>query len=103
LEGMISGLVVVATPTGGTPEIVLDGENGLLFMPGSPEDLAQKIGLLMADPELRRKLARAGKQTIMERFTVTKMMDEIESFLQDVAGVSTTEKTHQLEPIQNLG
>jgi glycosyltransferase involved in cell wall biosynthesis len=103
LEGMLSGLVIVATPTGGTPEIVLDGENGLLFTPGNPEALAQKIGLLMDDPELRRKLAKAGKQTIMERFTVTKMMDEMESFLQDVAGVSTAEKTGQLEPIQNAG
>ncbi len=101
LEGMISGLVVVATSTGGTPEIVLDSENGLLFTPGNPEDLAQKIGRLVDDPELRRKLAKAGKQTIMERFTVTKMMDEIESFLQDVARVSTTETTGQLEPIQN--
>jgi glycosyltransferase involved in cell wall biosynthesis len=101
LEGMISGLVVVATPTGGTPEIVLDGENGLLFTPGNPEELAQKIARLVDDPESRRELAEAGKQTIMERFTVTIMMDEMESFLQDVADVSTTEKTSQLELIQN--
>jgi glycosyltransferase involved in cell wall biosynthesis len=93
LEGMISGLVVVATPTGGTPEIVLDGENGLLFAPGDPEDLAKKIARLLDDPELRKKLALVGKQTIMERFTVTKMMDEIEGFLQEVAYVSTHEKT----------
>jgi glycosyltransferase involved in cell wall biosynthesis len=103
LEGMISGLVVVATPTGGTPEIVMDGENGLLFTPGNPEDLAQKIARLVDDPESRRKLAEAGKQTIMERFIITIMMDDIESFLQDVAYVSTTEKTSQLEPIQNRG
>jgi len=93
LEGMISGLVVVATPTGGTPEIILDGENGLLFTPGDPEDLAQKINRLVDDPELHKKLALAGKQTIMERFTMTKMMDEIESFLQEVACVSSPEKT----------
>ena len=103
LEGMISGLVVVATPTGGTPEIVLDGENGLLFTPGNSEDLAQKVGRLVDDPELRRNLAKAGQQTIMERFTVTKMMDDMESFLRDVASVSTTEKTVQLESIQNSG
>jgi glycosyltransferase involved in cell wall biosynthesis len=84
LEGMISGLVVVATPTGGTPEIVLDGENGLLFTPGDPEDLAKKIIRLVDDPALRKKLALSGKQTIMERFTMPKMMDEIEGFLQEV-------------------
>jgi glycosyltransferase involved in cell wall biosynthesis len=100
LEGMISGLVIVATPTGGTPEIVLDGKNGLLFAPGNPEDLAQKIARLVDDPELRRKLAKAGKQTILERFSVEKMMDDMESFLQDV---STAEKTGQLVPVQNPG
>jgi glycosyltransferase involved in cell wall biosynthesis len=101
LEGMISGLVVVATPTGGTPEIVLDGENGLLFTPGDPGDLAQKIARLVDDPESRRKLAEAGKRTIMERFAVTKMMDEFESFLQDVARGSTPERAAPLESIQN--
>ena len=85
LEGMISGLVVVATPLGGTTEILRDGENGLLFAPGDSEDLAQKIVCLASDPELRRKLALAGKQTVDERFTVTKMMDELEGYIQDVA------------------
>jgi glycosyltransferase involved in cell wall biosynthesis len=103
LEGMISGSVVIATRTGGTPEIVLDGENGLLFTPGNSEDLAQKIARLVDDPELRRKLAEAGKQTIMERFTIARMMDDIESFLEAVALVSTTEKTGQPEPVQNFG
>jgi hypothetical protein len=39
----------------------------------------------------------------MERFTVTKMMDDIETFLQDVASASTTEKTGQLESFQTSG
>jgi len=101
LEGMISGLVVVATRTGGTPEIISDGENGLLFMPNDPVGLAKKISHLVDDPESRNKMGYAGRQTILERFTMTKMMDEIESFLQDVAYVSTAEKAAQLEPMQN--
>jgi glycogen synthase len=92
LEGMISGLVVVATPTGGTTEILMDGENGLLFAPGDAEDLAQKIASLAADPEFRHRLALAGQRTVVERFTMTKMMDEIESYLQEVADVSTRKK-----------
>jgi glycosyltransferase involved in cell wall biosynthesis len=81
LEGMISGLVVVATPTGGTGEILVDGKNGLLFTPDDAEDLAQKILSLANDSELRQRLALAGRQTIAERFTLTKMLDEIENYL----------------------
>jgi glycosyltransferase involved in cell wall biosynthesis len=101
LEGMISGLVVVATPTGGTPEIVVDGKNGLLFMPSDSEDLAKKIAHLLDDPEARNQMKYAGRQTILERFTTTKMMDEIESYLQEVASVSAMQNTSRLETVQS--
>ena len=97
LEGMVSGLVVVATPTGGTTEILVDGENGLLFAAGDAEDLAQKIVCLAADLKLRRRLALAGQQTVIERFTKTKMMDEIEGYLQEVFRSSTGEKSGPFE------
>ena len=97
LEGMISGLVVVATRTGGTPEVIVDGENGLLFMPNDPEDLAQKIAQLVADPESCNQMSYAGKQTILERFTMTKMMDKIESYLQEVSQLSSHKKAGRFE------
>jgi len=97
LEGMISGLVVVATPTGGTTEILTDGENGLLFAPDDAEDLAQKIVCLVTDPKLRRRLALAGQQKVVQSFTKTKMMDEIESYLQEVFRSSSHEKAGLFE------
>jgi glycosyltransferase involved in cell wall biosynthesis len=103
LEGMISELVVVATQTGGTSEIIVDGENGLLFTPNDPEDLAKKLAHLTDEPEARKQMSYAGRQTILDRFTMTKMMDEIESYLQDVAFNLSTEKTGQLDLVQNIG
>ena len=94
---MLSSLVVVATQTGGTVEVLRDGENGLLFAAGDAEDLAQKIAVLAADPKLRQRLARAGHQTVVKRFTKTKMMDEIESYLQEVFRSSSPEKAGQIE------
>lgn len=85
LEGMISGLVVVATPTGGTSEIVADSHNGLLFAPNDSDDLARKIARLATDPMLRASLARAGQQTVRERFALTSMLDEVESYLRKIA------------------
>ena len=96
LEGMISGLAVVATPTGGTTEIIKDGENGSLVTPGDAEDLARKITQLLDDPELRQKLSKAGKQTVLERYTITKMLDQVESFLHEVAGNSIPERINHL-------
>jgi glycosyltransferase involved in cell wall biosynthesis len=96
LEGMISGLAIVATPTGGTTEILRDGENGLLFAPGEAEDLAQKIAWLQHHPELRQELAEAGKQTVLKRYTVTRMLDEVESFLQEVACGPVRERSNTL-------
>lgn len=85
LEGMISGMVVVATPAGGSAEIVRDGENGLLFPPGDSHALARCIVRLAEDPGLRRQLAQAGRQTVLEHFTRQKMMDQIENFLLQAA------------------
>jgi glycogen synthase len=99
LEGMISGLAVIATPAGGTTEILKDGENGLLFTPGDADDLAEKVVSLAIDPELRRRLATAGQKTVSERFTMTKMIDEIEGYLQEVAQVSV--QKHRSLPERN--
>jgi glycosyltransferase involved in cell wall biosynthesis len=57
----------------------------LLFPPGNVEDLAQKITCLADDPGLRRRLALAGHRTVVEKFTAMKMIDEIESYLQEIA------------------
>jgi glycosyltransferase involved in cell wall biosynthesis len=95
LEGMILGLVVVATRTGGTPEIIVDGENGLLFAPTDPEDLAKKIATLVDQPNLRNQLGPAGTKTVLERFTMARMMDEIEDYLQEVASAAIPNETSE--------
>jgi glycosyltransferase involved in cell wall biosynthesis len=92
LEGMISGLVVFATPTGGTPEIIVEGENGMLFMPNDSEGLARKIAQLAENPELHSQIGHAARQTVLERFTMSRMMDEIENYLQEIALTSLHEE-----------
>jgi len=63
LEAMASGIPVIGTKTGGIPEIICDGENGLLVEPENSHDIAKKINLLIQDDELREKLGQNGQMT----------------------------------------
>jgi len=80
-EGMASGLVVVGTTTGGTKEILRDGETGLTFAPEDADGLSQQVTRLIIDPDLCCRLAQAGRQTVLENFTLDKMVKEIEAYL----------------------
>jgi glycosyltransferase involved in cell wall biosynthesis len=61
LEAIASGLPIVATVTGGTEELVTNGENGFFVEKESPEDLAEKIGKLASDAGLRARMGAASR------------------------------------------
>jgi glycogen synthase len=82
-EAMASGLVVMGTTTGGTQEILRDGETGLTFAPGDANGLADQVVRLVSDPELRRRLVQAGRQTVLEKFTLDRMVLEIDAYLRE--------------------
>jgi colanic acid/amylovoran biosynthesis glycosyltransferase len=61
VEAMAAGIPVVTTPVAGIPELVRDGETGLLTAPGDDASLAAAIARLLADGALRERLALAGR------------------------------------------
>ena len=73
LEAMAHGKPVVATPVGGTPELVTDGETGLLVPPRDPQALAAALQRLLEDAELSRRLGEAGRRRVEERFSLDAM------------------------------
>jgi glycosyltransferase involved in cell wall biosynthesis len=69
-EAMAAGTPIVATNSGGTPEIVRDGIEGLLVAPRDPAALARAIGALAADARLRARLGAAGVARVAAEFTI---------------------------------
>jgi glycosyltransferase involved in cell wall biosynthesis len=68
-EFMACGIPVVATNVGGLPEVVKDGETGVLVPPGDPEALAEKIMWLLKNPSTRRKMGAAGRRRVEALFS----------------------------------
>ncbi|MCP3861429.1 MAG: glycosyltransferase family 4 protein, partial [Phycisphaeraceae bacterium] len=65
-EGMLAGCAVIGSAVDGIPEIVIDGVTGLLVPPENPEALAEAIDRLIANPDLRRRLAAKGEERVRD-------------------------------------
>jgi sugar transferase (PEP-CTERM/EpsH1 system associated) len=78
LEAMASGLPVVVTAAGGNPEVVVDGESGLLFPVGDFEKLAEQLRVLEARRDLRLQLGGAGLQRVRDEFSIAAMIRKYE-------------------------
>ena len=83
LDVMQYGTAVVASDTGGIPEIIENGENGLLCKPKDHVQLAESINALLEDTELNRRIGAAGKSS-MHRFDVERISDEYISIYEGV-------------------
>jgi alpha-maltose-1-phosphate synthase len=69
LEAMASGTPVVASRTGGLPEVIRDGETGFLVTPGDVSQLHDRIELLLRDAALARRMGSAARADVLDRFT----------------------------------
>ena len=84
IEAMATGLAVVATRTGGTPEYVENGKCGILAEPADPDSLADAIVRLLNDETLRRQMGQAGRQRAVDRFSCEQLAQSLMSQYEDV-------------------
>ena len=82
LEAMSCGLAVIGTSTGGSPEILEDGRNALIFPKEDPGACAEQITRLIESPELFERIRRDGRRTVEEGYTLKRMVDRIDHALQ---------------------
>jgi glycosyltransferase involved in cell wall biosynthesis len=81
LEAMSQGKAVIASATGGIPDIVIDGETGLLVPPGDADALQHAMQRLIDDPALRDRLGDAGRRRVAS-FTTDAVMPRYERLYQ---------------------
>ena len=81
LEAMMAGRAVVASRVGGIPEMIVDGETGLLVPPKDAGALASALAWLIASPSLRDRLGKAARSRAMQEFHRPIMLDRLESYL----------------------
>ena len=87
LEAMAAGLPIVATNVGGIPDIVEDGVNGYLVNAKSPDEMAEKILMLMQNSVMREKIS-ANNREIAKRYGWDAVTAILERVYQNVLGVS---------------
>jgi glycosyltransferase involved in cell wall biosynthesis len=80
VEALAVGTPAIATSVGGVPEIVTDGENGLLVGPGDPDALADAIRRFLGDAGLRARLTAAAAPSA-ERFSAERIYGQLEEIL----------------------
>jgi glycosyltransferase involved in cell wall biosynthesis len=76
-EAMAMGCPLIATISGGTPEVVVDGKTGLLVERGNVSALAEAILRLLSDEELRESIAEAGREQVMKFYSWDKYVEKL--------------------------
>jgi len=88
LEALACGVPVVASRTGGLPEVVRDGEDGYLLPIGDLDAMAAAVGRILDDADLHRRLAATARAGAVDRFARAPMIARYEEFYERVLSAS---------------
>lgn len=98
MEAMAARVPVVSTRLAGVPEMIDDGENGLLATPNDPQSLAAALERVLTDEVLAERFAEQGWKTAGERFAITETTRQLKHLLVRKAGVIPPATARKLDP-----
>ena len=81
LEAMSAGVPVVSTKSGGIPEYVVDGENGILVPERDAKSLGDALIKLLADEKLRQSMGKNARDYALEHYSDKKNIEKAEKIL----------------------
>jgi len=77
-QAMAASLPIIATKVNGAPEAIENGKNGFLVTPGKPEEMVEKIGILLNDKNRREEMGKTGYGIVDLAFNAIHMIEQIE-------------------------
>ena len=86
VEGMAAGKPVIATRGGGVPEIITNGETGVLTAMGDPDELARQVIFLLQNPEVAARMGQAGFDHVRQNFKASCGARKVEDLYQTLLG-----------------
>jgi glycosyltransferase involved in cell wall biosynthesis len=90
IEALAAGMPVVATRVGGVPDVVRDGEDGLLAEPGAIDELSEHLIRLARDPALRERMGASGRERVVVRYNVGRLVDEMDTLYRSLLEASSS-------------
>ena len=86
MEAMAAGVPVIASAVGSVPDMIEDGVNGKLIPPADGDKLAVAIEDLLSNPTAAKKIAEAGTRTVLDRYTLDRMVGNYTKLFERLAG-----------------
>jgi len=86
VEAMLARKPVVGSAVGGIPEIVVDGDTGIIARPKDPKDLAARLAYLLDDGGLRRRMGEAGAERAHRLYRPEKHVDRVVRVYEEILG-----------------
>ncbi len=84
LEAMAAGVPVIATPVGGIPDFLRDGETGLFCEVKNPKSIAEKVKILLENKELREKIIKKAKEMILRDYNWDFIADKMRNIFEKI-------------------
>ena len=88
IEALAAARPVLATPVGGVPDVVVDGETGILVPPEDPAALSGALRMLAANPPLRTRLGEAGREAVRMQFHQNIVIEKLSTLYETLANRS---------------
>jgi glycosyltransferase involved in cell wall biosynthesis len=100
-EAVWQGVPVLAVATGGLPELVTDGIDGILVPQADPARLASALVKMAGDPPALARMGTAARATAVERYSITRYASKMERIFTEAANAGPSEPSHEVLPTGN--